>query len=388
MKSHKILIMSSIEYGSFYLCRFNLAPVLPVLMDYFKVTHGEAGALASAIFLSYAVALVPAGVLGDKFGPKKIVALGAFISALSNISFPYVLTFSRALVVQFFNGFGQGMAWGPLTRLMSNWYPKEKIGFIMSLLSIPPSVGPVLAYIAAGYFTTAYGWKTAFWYPSFALLILTFFFWVLVRDRPLEVPETREGSSTKGRILSVVSNRDVWLAALAYLCLYTCSRGMFIWLPTYLTETARLSLFLAALLGGVVTLSGIGTMLFGAWLADVKLKGRKKVVIASAFVFAVPTMVVMPYLTDLNWVLLTFSLAFAFLNFGASLYFAYPSLLLPVEAVGTAAGLIDTLGYVGNFLGTLLIGLIFDFFHSYDPAFLVLAAIAMIGSAVASQLRK
>jgi len=357
-------------------------------MDYFKVTHGEAGALVSAIFLSYAVALFPAGVLGDKFGPKRIVALGALISVLSNVSFPYASSFSQALVVQFFNGFGQGMAWGPLTRLMSNWYPKEKMGFIMSVLSIPPAVGPVLAYIAAGYFTTVYGWKTAFWYPSLALLVLTLFFWALVCDRPPEAAVGQERFSTKGRVFSVLNNRGVWLVAFAYLCLSACGRGLLIWLPTYLTERVGLPLFPASVLSGLATLSGIGTMLIGSWLADEKLGGKKKVVIAFSFLSAVPTVILLPHFTDPTWVLIAFSLTFALLYFGGGLYFAYPSVLLPVEAVGTAAGLIDTLGYVGNFLGTLLIGLIFDFFQSYDPAFMVLAVIATIGSAVASQLRK
>ncbi|MFQ6080722.1 MAG: MFS transporter [Candidatus Bathyarchaeia archaeon] len=388
MKSHRVLIVSSLEYVSFYLCRFNLAPVLPILMNYFKITHGEAGALASVIFISYAIALFPAGILGDRFGPKKVITLGAAISMLSSVSFPYTSLFSHALVIQFCNGFGQGMAWGPLTRLMSNWYPKEKMGFVMSVLSVPPAVGPVLAYVAAGYFATVYGWRTAFWYPSFALLVLTFFFWALVRDRPSGALEKRKGFSTKGRISSVASSRGVWLVAFAYLCLSACGRGILVWLPTYLTERAGLSLPLASILGGMVTLSGIGTMFFGTWLADVKLGGRKKVVIVLSFISAVPTMITLPYLVDFNWVLVAFGLTFAFLYFGGGLYFAYPPLLLPIEAVGTAAGLIDTLGYVGNFLGTLLIGLVFDAYHSYDPVFMILALVAIVGSAIASQLRE
>lgn len=388
MKSKRVLVVSSIEYVTFYLCRFNMAPILYTLMSYFLLSHGEAGALASVMFVSYAIALLPAGILGDKFGPKRVITFGAGVSVLSNVSFPYASSFVQALFFQFCNGFGQGMAWGPLTRLMSNWYPKEKMGLVMSILSVPPAVGPVLAYVMAGYFSATYGWKTAFWYPSVALLALTFFFWFLVRDRPCNTPMSQKGSSTRDRLVSVISHRGVWLVSFAYLCLSACGRGMLVWLPTYLTEIARLSEFEASVTAGFVTLSGIGTMFVGTWLADVKLGGRKKVVIALSFVSAVPIIVLLPYFADLDQILVAFSLAFALLYFGGGLYFAYPSILLPVETVGTGSGLIDTLGYVGNFLGTLLIGLLFDLFHSYHPAFVVLVLFAILGATAASQMPK
>jgi len=359
-------------------------------MVYFDVTHGEAGALASIIFVSYAVALFPAGFLGDKFGPKRIIAFGAAISISSNIVFCYTPSFSLALIIQLFNGFGQGMAWGPLTRLMSNWYPKEKMGFVMSILSIPPAVGPVLAYVTSGYLATLYDWRTAFLFPSLVLLIFTGIFWLLVRDRPTKTTQEKKdkGLSTKRRFFLVLYNRDIWFVAFAYLCLSAVGRGLLVWLPTYLIEEMRLPLFSASVLGGVVTLGGVGTMFVGTWLADVKLRGRKRVVIMSSFVSAAPVILVLPYAANTRWVLIVFGLIFALLYFGGGLYFAYPSVFLPTEAVGTAAGLIDTLAYVGNFLGTLSIGLIFDLYRSYNPVFMILAVIAVAGAVIASRVKK
>lgn len=390
MKQHKILIEACVEYLAFYLCRFNLAPILSILMAYFGVTHREAGALASVIFISYAVALLPAGFLGDKFGPKKIIASGAAISVSSNILFAYTPSFSLALIIQLCNGLGQGMAWGPLTRLMSNWYPKEKMGFVMSVLSIPPAVGPVLAYVTSAYLATLYDWRTAFLYPSLVLLILTGMFWLLVRDRPSKTTQEKKnkGLSTKRRFFLVLSNRNIWLVAFAYLCLSAVGRGLLIWLPTYLVEKMGLPLLSAAVLAGVVTLGGVGTMFVGTWLADVKLGGKKRVVIVSSFVSAAPVILVLPYVADTGWVLVVFGLIFALLYFGGGLYFAYPSVFLPTEAVGTASGLIDTLAYVGNFLGTLLIGLILDVYHSYDPVFVVMTIIAVSGAAFASRIER
>jgi sugar phosphate permease len=388
MKAKKIILMSSIEYAAFYLCRFNLAPLLVVFMEYFNVTQGEAGSLASVVFISYAIVLIPAGILGDKIGPKKVITFGAVVSGLSTLLFPFTSYYLHALIIQFCNGFGQGMAWGPLTRLMSNWYQKESMSIIISVLSIAAYLGPILAFVMAGYFTTVYGWKTAFWFPSVVLLILTIFFWASVRDQPSGSAMKHGRLSTKLLISSVVSKKDIWLIASSYLCLYACNRGVLIWLPTFLTERAQLPLFQVSFLSGAVTTGGIITMFVGSWLADVRLGGQKKVVIVSAFLLAVPMFIVIPYLMDLSWILLAFCLTFAFLSLGESLYFAYPSILLPEEAVGTASGFIDMLGYVGSFLGTLLIGFLFDFYHSYDLSFVSIAIIGVIGATISLLIKK
>jgi sugar phosphate permease len=143
----KILLVSAIHYEAYYLCRFNLAPVLPVLIAELGLAHSEAGALASMLFISYALILLPAGVLGDIVGPRVVITLGAVMSAVTNLLFSYSTSFRSMMILQFANGLGQGMAWGPLIRLMTNWYPRERMSFVMSLLSIPPALGPSLAWL-------------------------------------------------------------------------------------------------------------------------------------------------------------------------------------------------------------------------------------------------
>ena len=75
-----VLLGASIEYQAYYLCRFNLAAVLPLLIAAFALTHSEAGALNAIIFLSYALILFPAGILGDLVGPRVVITLGAIVS--------------------------------------------------------------------------------------------------------------------------------------------------------------------------------------------------------------------------------------------------------------------------------------------------------------------
>lgn len=370
--------MASIQYQAYYLCRFNLAPVLPLLMIQFGLTHSEAGALGSMLFVSYALILFPAGILGDLVGPRAIVTVGALLSAVMNVLFSWSTSFQLMLIIQFVNGLGQGMAWGPLTRLMANWYPREKMGFVMSLLSIPPALGPPMAYVLTGCLASFYSWKTAFQVPSMILVVTSLIFVLLARDNPSG--SSRSVSWSRRAFLELLRKREIWLVGVTYLALSGAIRGLLVWLPTFLVERTEMTLLAASTVGGLISLPGIPSMFVGTWVSDVKLQGRRSIVIAASLLAPIPILLFLSFVKDYMILLGLLASLFTLFYSAGGLYFAYPSVLVPTEQVGAGSGLIDMLGYVGSFLGTMAIGIVVDAFKSYDPIFLILAGMAFIGA--------
>jgi sugar phosphate permease len=381
----RILLVSSIHYEAYYLCRFNLAPVLPLLIAELGLTHSEAGVLGSMLFISYALVLLPAGVLGDMVGPRVVVILGAVISAIANLLFSYSTSFSSMMILQFANGLGQGMAWGPLIRLMTNWYPPERMSFVTSLLSIPPSLGPPLAYILSGYLASMYGWKLVFQIPFIVLMATSFLFSVLVRDKPSGSVLCHSWSRTS--FFESLKKREVWLVSLTYLALWGATRGLTVWLPTFLVERMGMTLMAASIMGGLISLPGIPMMFVGTWISEVKLRGRKSIMIFFSLLTPIPIMFLLPFVQSEVLILVLLALAFALFYSAGGLYFAYPSVLVAKEQVGAASGLIDTFGYVGNFLGIVAIGLAVDVFKSYSPMFVISGVIACVGALVILKVR-
>ena len=374
----KILLVSSIHYEAYYLCRFNLAPVLPLLIAELGLTHSEAGALGSMLFISYALILLPAGVLGDMVGPRVVITFGAVVSAVTNLLFSYSTSFSSMMILQFVNGLGQGMAWGPLSRLMTNWYPRERMSFVMSLLSIPPALGPPLAYILSGYLASLYGWKLVFQIPFIVLMATSLVFALFVRDKPSDSALSHPWSRTS--FFESLKKREVWLVSVAYLALWGATRGLMVWLPTFLVERIGMTLMAASTMGGLISLPGIPAMFVGTWLSDVKLRGRKNMIIFFSLLTPIPIMVLLPFVQGEILLLVLLAVAFALFYSAGGLYFAYPSVLVAKDQVGAASGLIDTFGYVGNFLGILVIGFAVDAFKSYSPMFVISAVIAVVGA--------
>lgn len=374
----KILLVSSIHYEAYYLCRFNLAPVLPLLIAELGLTHSEAGVLGSMLFISYALILLPAGVLGDMVGPRFVITFGAVVSAVTNLLFSYSTSFSSMMILQFVNGLGQGMAWGPLSRLMTNWYPRERMSFVMSLLSIPPALGPSLAYILSGYLASTYGWKLVFQIPFIVLMATSLVFALFVRDKPSDSALSHPWSRTS--FFESLKKREVWLVSVAYLALWGATRGLTVWLPTFLVERIGMTLMAASTLGGLISLPGIPAMFVGTWLSDVKLRGRKNMIIFFSLLTPIPIMLLLPFVQGEILLLVLLAVAFALFYSAGGLYFAYPSVLVAKDQVGAASGLIDTFGYVGNFLGILAIGFAVDAFKSYNPMFVISAVIAVVGA--------
>jgi len=374
----RTLLVASIQYQAYYLCRFNLAPILPLLIIQLGLTHSEAGALGSMLFVSYALVLFPAGILGDLLGPRAIITIGALLSAAMNILFSYSMSFPSMLAIQFVNGLGQGMAWGPLTRLMANWYPRERMSFVMSLLSIPPALGPPAAYVLTGYLASFYSWKTAFQVPSVILTMTSLIFVLLARDGPSS--SSRSLSWSRKAFLELLRKREIWLVGVTYLTLSGAIRGLLVWLPTFFVERTGMTLMAASVLGGLVSLPGIPSMFVGTWVSDVKLYGRKSIVITASLLVPIPILLSLLFVRDQVTLLVLIASLFTLFYSAGGLYFAYPSILVPTGQVGAGSGLIDMLGYVGNFLGTMAIGIVVDAFKSYDPMFLILAGMAVIGA--------
>lgn len=389
-KRHRVLVLSWIEYVAFYMCRYSFAPILPLLVTHFSLTSTKAGILVGLAFVGYAFMLTPAGILGDRLGPKKVIISGATMSIFANFFFGYASSFSQAAAIQFLNGLSQGMAWAPMTRLMANWYPKEKMSFVMGVLATSSSLGPPITFTFCGYFGAAQGWRAAFLAPSIILASITAVFTVLVRDYPkIGSSRLRQRRKTnKSSLYRVISSIDLWFVGLSYLCYYAFVRGLLVWLPTYLVEEFNISLFASSVLTGLCSLVGIFSGFAGAWIADVKLKGNKRVVIVASLALPIPLILVVPMIRDPLLVFLILFSGFLLANLSFWLYFAYPSLLLPVELVGAGSGLIDTLGYAGTFLSALMIGFLLDLFHSYTSVFWAFALIMAAGALVSFQIRK
>lgn len=160
------------------------------------LTTDQIAQASASYLLGYFPVLLLAGVLADRFGAKRMliicVAGVTVMSAMTGAVTNYDELYWRNLVFGVFFGF----LWAPSQRIISNWFPgtmsPKATAVWMSSVLLPGILAPAIAYPL----TTAFGWRSAFYFiaalgvPALVLLIVFI----------AEVPEKLRGISVEEKV--------------------------------------------------------------------------------------------------------------------------------------------------------------------------------------------
>ncbi|GGO00853.1 MFS transporter [Microbispora rosea subsp. aerata] len=146
--------------------------------------------------LMFAALLIPFGRAGDRYGRRRLFALGVAVFLLASVLAATSVSGPMLIAVRAVQGAGAAMA-VPMTLAIINrvYVGRQRvIAFAVwgSIIGGMAAVGP----LAGGWLVTEYGWRAAFWInlPIGALLLLG----------SLRVPESRDGHAAGGDLLGLV----------------------------------------------------------------------------------------------------------------------------------------------------------------------------------------
>jgi len=132
----RVFVTVWVTYMTYYIGRTNIGIAKPFIIEEFGIEPATFGLIGMAMFLMYAIGQFVNGVLGDKFGSRKLVSLGLIVSAFINLIFGFADTIfgtAGSLVMMMFilwgmNGFFQSMGWAPSVKTTANWFPPKERG--------------------------------------------------------------------------------------------------------------------------------------------------------------------------------------------------------------------------------------------------------------------
>ena len=395
---YTVLFIMWLVYGCFYLNRLTLGPVIPLIMGDLKFSHAQVGLISSFLFAFYAFAQLPAGYLSDIFGPKKIITFGGLTSALANYCFSAGSSLLYLIGFQSLNGLGQGGGFGPIVKLLNNWFPKSERGRALGIHNTCVSIFTLLAYVLAGYLGKAFGWRTVFWFTPFILLPVLVISWAIVDDHPANNirsefgyrPKESSGKSSvhMNRVKAILSEKNMLLACYGFFCLMYITYCNLVWLPAYLYESYGLSIITAGFLAGIYPLVGLVARPLGGFLSDVPMHGRRKPLLLVGFSSILLATLFLASTARLEWAMVLIVTVGFFDQLIQSLFFALELDILPSELTGTGAGFLETGGHLGSMSAMFFTGLFVDFFGSYNAVFLSLSFLAATGIVVTIFIRE
>ena len=168
-----VLIFCVFAFGFFIsnLLRSITATLTPVLTSEFDLSAGNLGLLAGGYFLGFSLMQIPAGLLLDKYGPKKVVAYLLLIALVSTISFAFAKSFTGLLISRFFIGVGVAAClMGPLTGYRV-WFEDKYQQRANSWMLMVASFGFVISTLPVQILLPMIGWRSIFLIISILILL-------------------------------------------------------------------------------------------------------------------------------------------------------------------------------------------------------------------------
>jgi len=385
---YTVLTLLWLVYGSFYLNRLNIPPVIPLIMRDLNISHAQIGLITTLFFFAYSITQFPAGYLGYLLGHKRVIAIGALISAGANLLFGIGNSLTDLVLCQGLNGLGQGGAWSPSVGIVANWFNRMERGRVFGIYVTCVSVFTILSYALSSALGQKFGWRMPFIAPPFVIMTVILLFWIMVRESPTEMPPNAKPDVHKGAFLppgfkedmkTILSHQALWFLGISYFCLMAIRYSIFVWAPTYLFETFGLDILRAGMFSSIYPAIGLISYPLGGFLCDVILEGRKKPLIAIGLLSISILAFSLAHVTTLVWAIFLLACIGFFDQIGAALFFALEIDLLPRHLASTGAGFLNTASALGSAATMFLTGLLIDVFRSYHVLFIALSIAALIG---------
>ncbi|MDP2900230.1 MAG: MFS transporter [Candidatus Bathyarchaeota archaeon] len=243
--------------------------LFPVLMDEFKLGYYELGLIAAIPPLCQVVLSIPAGMLADKFGTKKMIIFSQLLSCAGSLvagftQNPWMLIAAVSLL--YLNTtFYHPPSYSYVTKTIKPSDRSKALGLHGAGGTLGMSIGPLSITLLMGYF--AFEWRQVylFW---FVALLIGLIMVLRIKADPDEQPKPKAKDDTPpGESKSVISGSMFWFIV------FNAMRGMgasmtAAFFSLYLVKSQGWNLGDATLVYGASSLVGIVAAPLGGFFAD------------------------------------------------------------------------------------------------------------------------
>jgi MFS family permease len=152
--------------------------------DRFGVTASMLAGFTVLQLLVYAGLQVPAGILLDRFGPRRALVAGALVMASGQV----VLAIAENVLVAYAGralvGAGDAVTFISVLRLVAAWFPADRVPVMTQLTGLVGQLGQILSAVPLVAVLHTRGWTTAFLGVAAVGVVVASAVAVAVHDRP------------------------------------------------------------------------------------------------------------------------------------------------------------------------------------------------------------
>lgn len=285
-----VLLMVAFSLLS-YLNRTILGNAAAAVREEFSLSETEMGWILTSFQISYALFMIPGGLVADRFGSRTALAImglgSALFAGLTALVGAPTLGEPAAVIAAFaLCRFGLGVFSAPLyptcARTNGLWVPAGRRARVQGWISAGAGIGAALAPIIV-YLVAQYGWRTSFWIAALATALASILWIVYVRDRPEEHPAIGGVSSAPSSQRptppaaasrpptpwrELLRDRNLILLTVSYFTVGFFDYFFFYWVNYYLQTKRLLTGKESAIAAAIISLGWVLLSPAGGWLSD------------------------------------------------------------------------------------------------------------------------
>jgi MFS family permease len=231
--------------------RLLVGAVVPLVLVTFEATKSTVGVALAGLWVAYALAQFPSGLLGDRHGERRLVVLALVCTTASAVlvaGAPTLPLFGAFLVVL---GGGSGLFFSPASSLVSRLYDDH--GGALGLLTASGGLAGVVYPAVGGAIGVRFGWRTA---VALGGLVVVPVLVVVLRTTPTTRPENPDSDLRVmlafGRHRDLLSRPRLAYSTLLALIVSFTFQSLASFFPTFLVEYRGLETDLAGVAFGAV----------------------------------------------------------------------------------------------------------------------------------------
>jgi MFS family permease len=364
----------------------------------------------SAFFWSYLVCLVPAGILSDRYGPRRVVAWCIALWAVMTASGGIAANLALLLLTRLGVGVGESVVFPAGGRVMREWTPATERGLASTIFIAGSYAGPAFGAAMLAWVVSSYGWRSGFFVAG-AVGLAFLLIWLAVYQRPEDAKwlstaerekiiaernnESKPVQATAQQLgmPALLRSKSMWSIALAHGCGIYSQYLYLTWLPTYLVNVRGLTILNAGFYTAMPYLAAAIVNVALGWFSDKTLtqlaasEGKRRNLLA-ALKLVSAVILLIPFVESTFAIMLIITISLCTLSGTISMHYALMNDLLRHQVnAGKASSLVALGGNSFGLIAPIVTGYIIAGTGSYSWAFgvagilLVLGAILLVAGA-------
>lgn len=362
-----ICILASCFYMYEFILQVSPAVVTNQLINDLKLNAITLGTISAFYYYSYTPMQLPAGLLFDRFGPRRLLTGAILICAVGAFLFGTTSNISIAAMGRFMMGMGSAFSFIGTLVLISRWFPSRYFAFLTGLVELMSCVGAIVGETPLAIAVGHWGWRHAIIFLGIIGFLLSLLTWLIVRDSPESVSKGYRFQPTSKKTFlqsfrQVAANKQTWFIALySFMVWAPITAFAALWGVPFLVVAYGISTKAASAACTMIWLAiGIGCPLLGWWSDKVNLRCRPLKFAASLGLFGLIPIIYIPHLPLFLLYICLFLVGLA--ASGQSLAFGVVKDNNHSSVAGTAIGINNMATVAGGALFQPIIGILLHFY--------------------------